>query len=295
MKKRRGGFTLLEVIIASVLLLAVFGIAFMLLLSSSENVAAAQIGVELEGRAREVLNQIASDLRQSKLAQIKVGSSNGATLIALAPGGRSAPVPLPYPTGNRPGFKLWYQFPNDPTSEPASVNQSTIPFQLAYSGSQITYPYSDLQIRMPGVSDTGWTIANQKANPDSYWTRRVRYRLVMDTGEANSTVTMASLVAGTPDSQYMNNTDNNQDGRIDECAILKIEETLDAAGNPIRTNPTIICRDVKQNGFQIYMPLTGQDANKIIISLLLEKKDPKVKYKTIFKMVQTSVSLVRNN
>src|SRR6185295_14084691 len=121
MKKRRAGFTLLEVVIAAALLIAVFGIAFMLLLSSSETVAAGQIQVELEGRARDVLNQIVADLRQSKLAMISVGSSNGATLIALAPGGRSAPVPLPYPTGNRPGFKLWYQFPNDAVSEPVTA------------------------------------------------------------------------------------------------------------------------------------------------------------------------------
>jgi hypothetical protein len=88
--------------------------------------------------------------------------------------------------------------------------------------------------------------------------------------------------------------DNNKNDLVDESIIVKTEDTLSATGAVIKSTTTTICRDVVANGFQIYMPAWGADANKVVLTLTLQKKDPKftkVSDQKITKQVKTSVSL----
>jgi type II secretory pathway pseudopilin PulG len=286
MMPRRAGLTLLEVAIASILLVVIFGVAFAILMSSSDHAVASEAELQLENRAREVINQVASELRQTTWDKVYVGGGGIPNLLQVktASGGSliegpSEPDPLPAPSA----AARFYQYPDANRSSVAPPTGFTSGKNLTYNASfpkWMQFPYTEIQFRMLGVDNTGWTPSTFKASPDSYWTRRVHYRLDMDEGEGT----------------YPDGVDNNKNGLVDESVLTRIEETLDAAGNPIpgKTTQSIICRDIVANGFQIYMPAWGPDANKIVLTLTLEKRDPKyAKYanQRIMKQVKISVSL----
>ena len=287
MGNRRAGLTLLEIAIASILLVAIFGATFAILMSSSEHATAEEAQVQLENRAREVINQIAADLRQTTWNKVYVGGG-GIALIQARPSsgvslveGPSEPDPLPLP----PAGSRFYQYPDANRSSIAPPTGFTPGKNLAYNPSfpqWMQFPYSDIQFRMLGVDNAGWSVATFKSSPDSYWTRRVRYQLAMDIGED---------VGATP---HPDGIDNNQNGLVDESIIVKTEDTLSATGVVVKSTTTTICRDVVANGFQIYMPAWGADANKVVVTLTLEKRDPKFsKYadQKITKQVKISVSM----
>jgi len=292
MKNRRSGLSLLEVAIASILLVLIFGIAFALLMSSSEHAAAQELNVELENRAREVINQIATDLRQTTWDKVSVGGGGIALALvkpAVGPSlveGPSEPDPLPNP----PAGSRFYQYPDALRSAVApplgTAAGKNLTYNLAYP-QWMQFPYTDIQFRMLGVDNTGWNINTHKSNPSAYWTRQVRYRLAMDLGEGSDAVPPVNPAR--PDG-----TDNNNNELIDESILVKTEDTLDAAGVVIKSVTTTICRDVVANGFQVYLPAWGKDANKVVLSLTLEKRDRKYSKNSdqkIMKQVKISVSL----
>jgi len=286
MKNRRSGLTLIEIVIASILLVVIFGVAFALLMSSSEHVAERESELQLENRAREVLNQMGSELRQTTWDKVFVGGGGIPSLLQVKPAsgttlveGPSEPDPLPNP----PAGSRFYQYPD------ASRSLTTPPTGFR-AGKNLTYnsinnkwmqfPYTEIQFRMMAADNAGWNLNTFKTTPDAYWTRRVYYQLGMDEGEGSA-----------PDG-----IDNNNNELVDESVLYRIEDTLDASGNVIagKTKKSIICRDVVANGFQCYMPAWGPDANKIVLTLILEKRDRKYsKYadQRIMKQVKLSVSL----
>jgi len=286
-KNRRSGVTLLEIAIASILLVIIFGIVFALLMSSSDHAASQEAEVELENRAREVINQIAAELRQTTWDKVLVGGG-GVALAQVKPAagaslieGPSEPDPLPAP----PVGSRFYQYPDanrslvaPPSGLPAGKNLKYNPTYAQW----MEFPYSDIQFRMLGVDNAGWSVSKFKSDPNSYWTRRVRYQLAMDAGEDG-------LTPSRPDG-----IDNNKNELVDESILLKTEDQLDASGAVVKSTTTKICSDVVGNGFQIYMPAWGTDANKVVVTLTLEKRDRKYsKYadQKIMKQVKASVSL----
>jgi len=78
MKKRKdpSGISLIEILIAAIILAGVFAIAFSLLATSSTHVESLQAGMHLETQAREVINQIAQDLRMTRFSSITSGGSS---------------------------------------------------------------------------------------------------------------------------------------------------------------------------------------------------------------------------
>ncbi len=66
-RKHRSGFTLLEVTIASVILVVLIGIVFAILMNSTRTYQNQAAHLSLDDRAREVVNDIAKELRQSKV------------------------------------------------------------------------------------------------------------------------------------------------------------------------------------------------------------------------------------
>lgn len=71
---RQAGLSILEVMIASLILAAIVAITFSILASSSAHVEATQITLKMESDARELLNQITKDLRESRFSLVKTGS-----------------------------------------------------------------------------------------------------------------------------------------------------------------------------------------------------------------------------
>src|SRR6185503_14220731 len=138
----------------------------------------------------------------------------------------------------------------------------------------------EIQFRMMAADNAGWDLATFKTSPNAYWTRRVYYQIGMEDGEGAQ-----------PDG-----VDNNKNELVDESVLYRFEDTLDASGNVIagKTVKSVICRDLVANGFQCYMPAWGPDANKIVLTLTLEKRDRKYsKYadQKFTKQVKLTVSL----
>ncbi len=72
--QRQAGLSILEVLIASLILAAILAITFSILASSSAHVETTQITLKLESDAREALNLIIKDLRESKFSFVRTGS-----------------------------------------------------------------------------------------------------------------------------------------------------------------------------------------------------------------------------
>lgn len=226
--KRRSGLTLIEIAIASVILAAVFGIAMMLLLSSSKHVESQQVVMNLEMEAREVLNQITQDLRQTRL-------------------------------------KL-------PATSAVALYDGTL--KATYVVDDTATLHTDIEFKMPGLekkSSQDYLYA-VKNDPESLWTRTVRYQWVPETGEVAA-----------------DGKDNNRNGLIDEGMIRKSEAYLDVNGKSVKADSTI-CHFVKKDGLT-FRAKSG-DHGKVEVTLTLEKPDPGSKTgKTFSKTVQSTIEL----
>ena len=259
MNNRQAGVTMIEVIIAAVLLAGVFAMTFAILGSTSEATARGQIQLELEDRARRVLAELTAELRQTRTQSFLVAGGNQTqSLITVAASDSTTPT----------------------------YNTSFSP-----TGVWLTYPWTDVEFRMQGVDNTGFSLGTFTTAPDTYWNRKIRYRLIMDVGEGGSFTNPESpFNAGNP--PRPNNVDNNSNGVIDEQAIERTETPINgvtgvATGTAVRS---VICRDVQKNGLQFKYAASGANVGKVQISLTLEKRDPRFKT-AITKTVETFVDL----
>lgn len=80
-KKRQSGLTMIEVVVASIILTAIVGMSSYLVWNSSENVASAEAAAKLESDGREVLAMMSTELRQSRRALIRGVNANTIKII----------------------------------------------------------------------------------------------------------------------------------------------------------------------------------------------------------------------
>ena len=71
MNKRRAGLTLLEVLIASVIMAALVAMSGWLVWSSSNHVSSAEVALQLDSQGREFLTNLAKELHQTKMDSVK--------------------------------------------------------------------------------------------------------------------------------------------------------------------------------------------------------------------------------
>lgn len=91
---RQAGLSILEVMIASLILAAILAITFSILASSSAHVETTQITLRMESDARELVNQITKDLRESRFSLVKTGSPS-----------------TPFPTDGSPHLDIEFRMP----------------------------------------------------------------------------------------------------------------------------------------------------------------------------------------
>jgi prepilin-type N-terminal cleavage/methylation domain-containing protein len=104
MRKRQHGFTLLEVLIASAILVVLVLFIFLLLSSTTDHYNVQSIQVALDAQGREALNEISKDLRMSKMDALV----NAATGVRITTPSDTATysdlqfrLPGPLPAGTR--------------------------------------------------------------------------------------------------------------------------------------------------------------------------------------------------
>lgn len=145
-KSRQAGVTMLEVIIAAILLAGVFAMTFMVLGSTSESTARAQIQLELEDRARRVVTEITQDIKMSRTTAFMCGGGGQGITETLS---------------------------SSDTRATTTVG----------AGAFNTYPWNDIRFRTQSVDNTGFSLNTFSTAPETYWNREIRYTLIMDTGE----------------------------------------------------------------------------------------------------------------
>ncbi len=80
-RRNRAGMTLLEVLIASIILAAVIGATMLLLTDSSRSYQDQNLLLNLDQRGREIVNEMTRELRMSNLNTL----TNGATNVLITP------------------------------------------------------------------------------------------------------------------------------------------------------------------------------------------------------------------
>lgn len=148
-KKRQSGLTMIEVLIASIILTALVGMASWLVWSSSNHVSTEESKLQVESQAREVMNAITSDLRASKVSMIQGF--------------------LPNYTGTYyNGTGTW---------------ESLVDGHV-YVGIDITMPNNKQDVVTSG-GGTAQGIDLTKFNSNQYWNKRSIYSWIVDPGQTN--------------------------------------------------------------------------------------------------------------
>jgi type II secretory pathway pseudopilin PulG len=256
MLNRRGGLTMLEVMIAAILLAAVFAMTFVVIWSSSETVSRAEVQVQLEALTRETLNQIVSEIRQTQKGYIK---NAGVPLASIQ--GYPNPafsditfrVPAPDPTGTN--FSL---------SAYKNSNASAYTRQIRYFWAPAVNNDSDFN---GGKGLLGQGILRKEDQALDVNGNPVGIDGTPGGGPVKSVV-CANLqplpVAGA-------------------AGLMKVDLRSSAQLKDISNNPILI------NGLQFNWDPASP--SQVTVTLTLEKLDPKNKNKTIFKQAQANIEL----
>lgn len=97
-KKYQSGLTMLEVIIASVILSFVIALSSYMVYTSSQTVSESELGLQLEAQARQIVTQITNDLRQARSSSLRNFSNGTTPSILLATGMTGIEMRLPGPS-----------------------------------------------------------------------------------------------------------------------------------------------------------------------------------------------------
>lgn len=114
--RRDAGLTMIEVVIASIILTAIVGMTSWMVWSSSKHIATAEIGVQMEISAREVLTAMSRELHQSRMTKIQKVRTD--LLIPTDPASLNPFFPTPgvVPVASAPQFPIWMPHVFNPDS-----------------------------------------------------------------------------------------------------------------------------------------------------------------------------------
>jgi len=276
MKKNasQAGLTMLEVIIASVILSAVMFMASYLVWTSSSTVSEAELGLQLDSQARAILTQIANDVRQCKAAYIKIYDPST--------GGTSLPA--------------------------ANTGYTGIQLRLPGAG----FDSTSLNASQTNTVKGAWLQA-YSTNNDAYLTRMVRYYWAVDAGEGETLVNaLDDNKDGRVDEGVLKKFDSLTDAAGTPILVQGTTPTAFTTTlcRDLRNCNTAITAPILSPYTPATTPATqlspcnwglqfSVDASpgptKMTITLTLEKIDPKKKAfaqnHTIVKQVQTTVDL----
>jgi len=273
-KESQSGLTMLEVIIASVILSVVVEMASYLVWNSSTTVSESELGVQLDSQARAIVTQIANDVRQCKSAYIR----------AYDPISGNATLPA------------------------ANIGYSGIQMRLPGAG----FDSSSLNASQTSANKGAWLQA-YSANNDAYLTRMVRYYWVVDAGSGETLVNgQDDNKDGRVDEGILQKFDSLTDSsgtpilvqgttatafHSNICRDLRNCNTAIIAPIPSPYTPaTTPANQISPCNWGVQFVVDAfPNPTKMTITLTLEKIDPKKKTyaqnHTIVKQVQTTVDL----
>jgi hypothetical protein len=302
--RRRSGLTLLEVVIASIILTAVFGMTAYMIWSSSKHTETTEAALQLEASARAFMDALAKDVQQTRLDLVnKVDTTqlipvDSTSLKLLATPG-TAVVPDYY----NPTAQAATPGPPATPAYPVKLHTDALGNNVAdFDGIRFRLPGSPMDLTPANAKN--FDLKSFKTNTDApNWLYEVQYWWEID---SVSGVNEGKAGAG-PKGFVRDGIDNNQNGVVDEGIVYKLETWYKPDGTLDRRTQTVACRDVKSLAF--YIPQrkwNGTDwagdiyttpPNQIIATVTVERADPlypKHPDRNIVRTVSTVID-VRNN
>lgn len=266
------GLTMIEVLVATVILSAVVAMSSWLVWSASDHVSTAEIELQLENQAREAVQVIAKELRQSRIetvikldpASIKPDASN---MASVTPPGLKDSVTIPNPKPGEAFNAIRFRVPGN-TMDLTTLN--------AY------YDPTDK------TKQNNFNMQKFKTSEDSAWTYEIMYYWEID----NTHIRNEGVLGSGPNGYIPNGVDDNGNGLVDEGLVRKIESWYDANGNldiklgrKISTLVRHVKFDAKDGLGGLKFTVLSSDATgktytagsskSIQVSLTLQKRDPR--------------------
>jgi len=279
------GLTMIEVMVSTIILSVIVAMASWLVWSSAKHVSTAEVRLQMDMQIRELMGTLTRELRQTRLGQVKAVDST--TIPVLTPALLNAPAtPGPIPpaaVASAPFYAIRFKIPG----ESMDITQSNAGnFDLA------AY-VADKQLSNP-------------ANPD--WTTEIQYWWEPDAVAGEG-------VAGTwAENNAPDGVDNNNNGVVDEGVIKRMETTFTTAGALKSRTVSTVCRNVQIAGPTaatpaywsgktkvgltfLVLPSTpdangvNQSANRIQVTVSLERPDPENAKRTVFKQLSAVIEM----
>lgn len=242
----QAGLTMIEVVVAAVILTAIVAMSSYLVWSSSRAVTSSEAGLQLENMAREALNVMVQELRQAK--RLGISQVNLATL-------RTDPQ-----FGNL--HNLAVGDPKLGVASPVATDTDFDGIRFALVDPRNTFNLNDFK----NSTERTYTI--------QYWWQ-------VDVDEQKSPF---GAGAG-PNGRLPNLADDNRSGVVDEGSIMKMETTFAADGVTVEERKTsTVLRNVKRLRFRVPSATSAADiaagkpaynSDRIEIRIDLEIQDPK--------------------
>ena len=316
--RARRGLTMIEVMVATVILSALVGMASYLVWSSAKTVSSAESALQSELQAREFLTNLSKELHQSQtpfVTPIEWTTMPDVTVAALKP---------TYPaTPGAPAVKLASTF------APKSDGVYKLPPPIAGTGKYLpgVTPYYALRFRIPGGTmdlttkhadvdkdPTAFNLASYKANGnnDADYNVEIQYWWEIERNISSNNASKSEGIAGPGAAGLVGDgIDNNNNGVIDEGVIKRMETVYTVSPTPtiVRRTVSIVVRDVAWDPFNnapslvfivpntdstgtLYQvlppPATAWDSLKrIFVSVTLEKADPQHPGKPVYNFKKT--------
>jgi len=261
---REAGLTMLEVVIATVILTVIVGMASWLVWSASNHVTTTEVTVQLEMSARELLGMMTKEIHQSKINRIEMLD----TTLPIPCDAKSVDISMPTP-GKPVAYTQWS--PLDPTKnkfegirfrtpgpmmdltavdKDGLVNGKKPPHDMVNSvnadlnGKKIpsrpteTYDNFDLKKFKDSQGDS----------TSSRWLYEVQYWWEID----NTGLTNEGDIGTGPNGYVPNLKDDDGDGVIDEGVVKKMETWYNSDLTVKQRTVSVVLRDVID--FKVYVP-----------------------------------------
>jgi len=249
-RRAQAGLTMVEVIVAAIILTAIVGMSAYLVWTSSRSVSSAEAGLQLENTAREALNVMVTELRQARRLQIAKVTT---TTIRTEP-----------QFGNVHSYAVTDPKLGTPVSPaPEGVDFDGLRFQLVD-------PRNTFNL-------DAFKNSSERTYIVQYW-----WQLEYDEQKDPKGGGIG------PNGREANLVDDNKNGVVDEGVLMKMETWFEADGVTIDANLgrqiTTVLRNVKRLRFRLPAATTAADvvagkpnlnANRIEIAIDLEIMDPK--------------------
>jgi hypothetical protein len=228
--RRNAGLTMIEVVVASIILTAIVGMSSYLVWNTSRTVASAEVGLQLENNAREFLSTLTKELHQGRMGMVRMVPWDANVMVKTTSFSLGTPGPYVRSTGTPPGI--------DGIIPATATTFRILNFKLPGKSMDLTKTNASVDadpnmFNLKMYKDTGGVM-------DTDYTYEIQYWWEID----NGTFKAEGAVGAGPGGFVPNNFDDNKNGLRDEGVIRKAEIFYRKDGSIDKRNISTVLRNV---------------------------------------------------